>query len=106
MPATTERDTIGPAGGSSATARSSNARTHASSISAVPPLTKAGPSTVLPEYRPQLAERPGTLALHVPRRAAEQVRDLLHAQVGPVPHHDIHPRLWRQRCQRVEHHHP
>src|ERR1700683_3213694 len=105
-PAATELATIGPVGGSSATARSSSARSDVSSIRAVLLLPEAGLGTVLLEDRPQLVQAPGALALHVAGRAAQQVRDLLHAQVGPVAHHHHHPHLGRQRGQRVEHDHP
>ena len=58
------------------------------------------------QHRTQLPQSPGALAPDVARGAPEQVGDLLHAHVRPVPHHHHVPRLGRQRGQRVEHHHP
>src|ERR1035437_8493630 len=115
-PATRAFCTTGPMCGSSAVACSSIAR------SAVPPTSGSFVSgSFLPEspclmpfvrrlieqvgiakHRPQLVQAPGALALHVARRAAEQFRDLVHAQVRPVPHHHDHARLGRQRGQRVQ----
>src|ERR1039457_2073939 len=119
-PATRAFCTTGPMSGSSAVARSRIAR------SAVPPTSGSFVSgsfmsespRLMPfvrrliepagiaKHRAQLVQPPGALAFHVARRAAEQFRDLVHAQVRPVPHHHDHARLGRQRGQCVHHHDP
>ena len=58
------------------------------------------------QHRPEFVQGPGTQALHVARRAAEDGRHLIHTQVGPVPQHHDGAALGREGAQRVEYDYP